>query len=276
MISKLELVFSFTSAPTNLAAAAARSGGWTEGHWYNLVVTPGEEGITQLATFRARMLPIQAAIVGFRIALYTIAGNKLLPGGTSAGALQFPGNAVYTANLPQDSLQLSGFSESSPNTDHFNLRCLPDEVTINGEWAPTTGFRNALTNFTSQLINSGAGFVGRVKSNPLIAVNGYGAGVVQCAAAIPGAVVGSSLRFLRVYDDEGVPIKGSYVITAISGNNYTIANGPAQITNKPNGNVRLDQVAWFKYGTINPARTAVKKIGRPSIGYRGRRSAVSL
>jgi len=226
------------------------------------------------------LLPKQAAIVGIRQGNYTLSGNKFLPGATSVQRVILPGNPSWNVNLPQDSLELSGKASGSINANKFRLGCLPDEMADRGEYAPSSTYTQKVQAYLATLMAAGTdwGFVGRVLSNPTARVisitpGANGVADVVLSAAI-GAVAGVDyIRFNRVYDEEGNPVKGAYFIAAAAaGFHYTIAGFTGQTVQKPSGLARVDQIAFFKYGTIQVNRAVVKKIGRPSSSYRGRAS----
>jgi hypothetical protein len=279
--NKLTAIFAVTTAPTNLSAAAPHSGGWSESWWqtnnYNFTIA----NLQAIAQVRAGCLPKQASIIGFRQALYVISGNKLLPNGASVTRVNVPGNAAYTTDLPQCSLELSGQANGAINSNRFRMGCLPDEQISFGEYQPTVPYGGSVATFlnmlsTGQTLGNNVGtfgFPGRDLTQPSVRVVSLTAGGVLTTSA-PLAVVNNVtyIRLHRVYDVLGNPVKGSYLASNIAANQYQLQGTPGQTVSKPSGTARVDAVVVFNYASVTISRAVVKKIGRPSQGYRGRRS----
>lgn len=274
------MIFLVTTEAVNPSASSAHSGGWSESLWTggNSYVSLTDQN--NLAFSRASLLPKQASIVGIRQGLYTISGNRLLPQGTSARKVLFPGRSIFNANLPQDSLELSGTSGTSINSNRFRLGCLPDEVVEKGEYSPTTAFSTSLNQYRALLAAGPAAwsFVGRVLSNPSARVMSIIPGLNNEATVILSAdltpTAGTSfIRLHRVYDDLNDPVRGSFLVkTVVNATTYTISGYTGQTVTMPSGTTRIDAVAVFGYGAVAISRAVVKKIGRPSQSYRGRQS----
>lgn len=277
---KLSLIFNATTQAVNPMTAIAHSGGWSEGFWTPDSTPIPLSGINTLCAKRSPLLPGQCSIIGFRQALYTISGNRILPNGTSAGKVLFPGTLAYNLNLPQDSLELSGTAVGAINSNRFRVGALPDEMVTQGEYAPTTGFSLALTQYMAYLFTTtyNYGFIGRRLDNPTarllsVTLGMAGAATVVLTADV-GAVPGTSyIRFNRVYGVNGNAVSGSWLVTANpAAGTYVIAGYKGDPVIDPSGTARVDAIALFRYGSITFGRAVVKKIGRPSSSYRGRRS----
>ena len=91
---RLNVLFAVTTAPTDPLRAVPHSGGWSETHWSDIVPNQALNFNTLLMQ-RALMLPTQCAIIGYRQATYTVAGNRLIPGGTSTAKLLLPGQRKF-------------------------------------------------------------------------------------------------------------------------------------------------------------------------------------
>ena len=280
MAVRLTMIFLVTTEAVNPSAASAHSGGWSESLWTggNSYVPVADQD--DLCFKRAALLPKQASIVGIRQGLYTISGNRLLPQGTSARKVLFPGRTIFNVNLPQDSLELSGTSGPSINSNRFRLGCLPDEVVDRGEYSPTPAFTGSLNSYRG-LLAAGASawsFVGRVLSNPSARVMSITPGLnneanVVLSADITPTAGTSFIRMHRVYDDSNDPVKGAFLVkTVVNATTYTISGYTGQTVTMPSGTARIDAVAVFGFGTVTVSRAVVKKIGRPSQSYRGRQS----
>lgn len=280
MSVKVTMIFQATTEPVNPMVATAHTGGWSESVWTGGFVYVPRADLDALMTARRPLLPKQAHIVGLRQGIYQISENRLLPLGTNGFKVNLPGSASTNLNLPQDSLELSGTSQSSINTNRFRLGALPDEMVERGEYSPTTVYTYYVQQYCALLalgVNAWS-FLGRVLSNPSARVMAIVPGLASSAVITLSAplilVPGTSyLRLNRVYDSVNEPVKGTFLVTAFTApSSYTVTGFSGQTVNAPSGTARLDQISLFKYGTVQPSRAVVKKIGRPSQSYRGRQS----
>jgi len=268
---KYTTILQLTTAPTIADAASAHIGGWSESHWRNDNPDPAGGAFLNLMQKRAILLPAQAAIVGYRVGSYTLTGNKIYPAGTSTGRIFLPGGTI-DCDVPQMALQLNSGSNAA-NSSRIVLRGLPDDLVKNGEYAPFSGYKNALTQFITSLRTNDWGFIGRDLTQPAIRVLGIAGGVLitdGSNAILPGA---DWVRFNKVVDVNGKPVSGSFfVASSPSANHFVLTGLDNTIVAGPNGTVRRDIVARFNYSNITPGRVVVRKVGRPLEQYRGRRS----
>jgi hypothetical protein len=268
---KISINFSLTTAPTNRQAAVPHSGSWSEGFW----TIPGslDEHIDRWCTLRAAMLPRQAAIIGRRIQEYTVSGNRLIPGGSSGQKKLFSGNAGYECDVPQMALELFSRSSSTPNVSRFTLRGIPDAVVSFGEYQPTDAFKDSLTLFSNNIENFIHNFVGRNLVSPSARVVSIAGGVVTTSVNLAGVTNNVSyLRFTKVKDSLGRPVKGSFLVTAQTATTYTLQGLDPAIVVAGKGSVRVDLIDTYRMLKPTFGRITVKKIGRPSASYRGRAS----
>jgi len=273
MPSRVSLVFNITTTPTVPIDAGAHSGGWTEGHWLSANVGATDARIDRLILMRKAMLPVGVRITGVKIALYTISGNKLLPGGTSAAKKVGVSSQPRTCDMPWVALEFSGSVAGAPNASRFTTRGMPDDQFKGGEYQPNDDFKGQVTAFRGQLIADAWGFVGRNLTLPTARVMS----IANSQVVLDGSVGGARLDFLklnRVYDDNGNPVKGSFPIVSVVDNVYTVSGTLPTIT-RPSGLARIDQVAFMAYAGVTVGRVVTKKVGRPSESYRGRRYRVT-
>ncbi len=274
---KISFIFAVTTEPTQRADAAPHSGGWTESMWGKSDVVIDSPSLFRWARLRAAMLPSQCSIVGWRSQLYTVSGNKLLPGGAQSYKSLFPGMAAFTADVPQASLQLTHGIQGRANAVRSYLRGIPDEVVVNGEYAPNARFRKALDDYMKNLILAGGSWASPVRdlTQPQVRVLNVGAGLVTLDAA-GGMGVGDYMRFIRVKKTDGKPLSGTFRITAVNGLVFTLAGLDPNINVKPGGLARKDLLVVENYSSTSVGRIGVKKIGSPFEKYRGRRSKRSV
>lgn len=229
LLTRITNIFMLTTSPTDLSTAQPHSAGWSESVWTALNSAVYNPLWTTWAYRRALMLPKQGSIVGFRSALYDLVGNKILPRGAAAGKWLIPGNAAFTTDLPQVSLEVSSTAAGASNTSRMTLRGIPDSMMVGGEYQPTPTFKASFTIMANALLGNNFGFVGRDLSQPSSRVNLAAAGVVTLDANIGGVAGTSYLRFHRVNDNDDKPVKGTYRITNIAGNVYTLQIGRAHV-----------------------------------------------
>jgi hypothetical protein len=281
MPTRITMLFEVTTSPQNRSTAVARTGGWSESFWSASDPSALVNFRTFLGGARTILLPLAASLVGFRVSSYTIAGNRLVPGTSQTAKIFGPGSPSFTVDAPQISLELNGQGVGVLNTNKFRIGCIPDEVVQQGEFAPTPFFAAALTNYQQVLLGvtpagnfAPLGFIGRDLTQPSVRIVGIAANVVTTFGPVPGIVNGSTfIRFHRAYDVDGLPIKGTYLVTAGAGTNaLTLTGFTGQTMTKPSGLVRLDALAFQAFQFTTVGATVVKKVGRPFVGYRGRRS----
>lgn len=275
MPSRVSLILQSTSAPLDGTAAIPHTGGWSEGFWQAGDIASDDPKINRLATKRAVLLPVEAAVVGFRIALYTLSGNSLLPRGTSVGKQLFPGNGNYSMNLPQDALEIAGRTLAGPNSSRTMLCALPDGMVANGEYQPTTPFKTAVTLMGTNLVADGWGWVGRTLTAPLANLLGYDVDTDAWVFGFgTGIGVGDYLRMIACTAN-GIDISGTYrVLAQPQGNDSAKLAGLSLAADTVNvtGKVRKDGLSFLPFSSITASRARVKKIGRPFESYRGRAS----
>lgn len=273
MPTRMTALFSITTTPPNRSLANPHTGGWSESWWTQLSGSNLDAQFQQLLSLRARMLPASAQIIGSRRSSFTIAGNRLLPGPSQSAEAFYPGMVGNVNDLPQAALQIKGTAAAGPNRNSFYLRAIPDDQIQGGEYDPTRAFNNAVVNFKSFLANGNWGFVGRDLLQPRARVLSIAGGIVQLDGPLGGVAAGSFLRFSRVYGSDGQPIKGSFVVNSFAGALYTCLGLVGKVVLVPSGTARNDLLTYSAYSVLNIGRAGVKKVGRPSEGYRGRRSA---
>lgn len=273
---KVTLLLAVTTNPTDPTSASAHSGGWSEGFYIPGSAFAVPAFFQAWAQGRALLLSGLASIIGYRQQLVTISGNKLLPGGTAAGTLLYPGSFLGDLNAPQDALMLNFQLAGQPSNLRHRLAALPDTQVSVGEYQPTALYKGNVTKYTN-LISSGLfGAIVRDLTQPDARVRSLTAGALTTNTST-GAIVGQYLRFRRVKDSSGNPVEGAFLVTALVNNadgsvTYTLFDPPAQTVTTPNGTVRTDLLVFANIigGVVN--RLVVRKIGRPFVQYRGRRS----
>lgn len=270
--TRITLVFSLTTDPLNRAVATAHTGGWTESLWTDFNFPIWNTPLSNLMTARQAMLPFTASITGYRAAQYDIQKNKLIPRGAFSVTSFRTGNSLWKTDLPQAALQIKMYNANQPNTSSPWLRGMPDDVLIGGEYSGNVIFTPMLTNYINQLIGGAWGFMGRDLSQETVRVNAMAGATLTAAEVIPGVAVGDYIRLNRVYDSIRRPVVGAFQVTAINAKVYTLDPAPGATVTEPSGLVRKDLLRFLSIGSSRLHRAGIKKVGRPSQGYRGRRS----
>jgi hypothetical protein len=274
MPSKITFLLEVSTVPADPIFGRVRVAGWSESHWVPNAVPASAPFIQSLINARAGLLPLTGSITGVRLANYTISGNRLIPGGATTAGLQKPGGSGEGTDTPQTSLMISVGSTSGINQSKQTLRAIPDIMTQGGEFKPTPAYLGLLNTYLGLLKGGQWYFPGRVLSNPTSQIMSVGpAPLSQVLFDLPidGATSPASVRLLRANDDAGNNISGVYRVLSGTGNNIQLQGlvGPMV---KPTGLGRLDQIAMFVINSASVVKTVVRKVGRPTGGYRGRQS----
>jgi hypothetical protein len=281
---RVTYIFQVTTAPTNREAASPHSGGWSESYWCDDPPIINGASLNGTATERAKLLPSQVDIVGYRVAAYSLDsyGNKLVPGGTSTFRKRFPGNTVYgDVDLPQCGLMLGFSVVGQPTAGRITLRGIPDNQITFGEYQPTPQFKAALTNFCNYMVGGGNpwGSMVRDKINyPPVRVLSITpvappSTLHTLVVSNPGPGSAGFIRLRRVRDDSGKPVSGSFFTAGAGASPWSLQGLPYPTTvSRPNGTAYYEALTFAAFSSLNPSRAVVRKIGSPPEKYRGRRS----
>ncbi len=274
-ITRITLLFQLVTEPLDKSLANQHLGGWSESIWTTLSPTQAiSTVINQIYRRRAACLPASATIVGYRVSTVTLVGNRLLSGVSQSTNTATPGVVGNVADIPQAALQMRGVSPGVPNRNNFWLRGIPDDMIKGGEYQPVRSFRLAIDSYAGYLASQGTfGFIGRVLTTgnaKVLSIDNTGLMITD--ATIAGVATGDFVRFHRTLDVNRRPITGSYYVQLFTAPNQYKLTGITQTVTKPSGTVRKDIIAFFGYNGVAFNRIGVKKVGRPSEGYRGRRS----
>lgn len=285
---KLTLLISVTTDPTNRAAAAAHSGGWSESFYWQQN-TFLQQGDFQLwANARATLLAAECSVTGYRQQNFTIQGNRLLPGGGATGVVLAPGTMGANVGPPQSSLMVSFTITGQPQSVRHKLAGLPESMISNGEYQPTPAFAANVTKYISFVTGNTqnspfkAAGITRDLTQPSCQVSSIVPGADNTAVITTlsptGTAVGGFIRLHRVKDTAGDPVIGVWPVTVVTPGAgtmvaYTVTGYlTAQAVTKPNGLARNDLLVVNSLAGGTPNRLVVRKIGRPFVQYRGRRS----
>lgn len=273
---RITLLLSVTTNPPDTTTAAAHSGGWSESFYSSGSSFLPPSFFQTWGQQRAGCLSGEASIIGYRQQLVTISGNKLLPGGSAAGTLLYPGVATNDLNAPQDALMINFTVGGQPQNLRHRLAALPDSQVENGEYQPNAAYKGAITKYINLIAGGQFSAIVRDLTQPDARVVSLIGGVLTTQSAT-GAIVGQYIRLRRVKDNAGNPVEGTFLVMAAGGgggapSTYTLFPAPTQTVNTPNGTARLDLLVNPTITGGTPNRLVIRKIGRPFVQYRGRRS----
>lgn len=269
---KATLLFSLTTNAETPNAAESRIGGWSES-WYTSAVDQAEvrrrlmgpnPGSPPLAQRRAALLPRGARIVGQRY-------QQIDPAGPSQQtSVNLPGSADLSADVPQMAMLISVPSIGRTNIKRLVLRGIPDARVVQGEYFPSDAYDIALRTFFFGLV--GWQFRGRDLSQATLVIEGVSAAGEVTTEVNHPYVVGDYVRILRTQDQGGNLFGGRFrVIAPVTARTFVLNGWEGGITD--GGKVRLDAIVYpnVDAAAIQIGRVVVRKVGRPSSGYVGRR-----
>jgi hypothetical protein len=270
------LLFAVTTDPGDRASASPHSGGWSESFYIPGNTFQGQQFFSNWATARAQLLAGECSIIGYRQQLVTISKNRLLPGGSAAGTLNVPGVFGSDLNAPQDSLMVNFTLAGQPQQVRHKLPGIPDSQVSNGEYQPAAVFKGNVTKYMNLIISDVFAGIARDLTQPDARVKSLAAGVLTTMTAT-GAAAGDFIRLRRVKDDNGNPVEGTFLVQQVVNNadttvSYTLVAAPNQTVTKPNGTARHDLLVLANITNGVPNRLVIRKVGRPFVQYRGRRS----
>jgi hypothetical protein len=212
---------------------------------------------------------VGTSIIGYRV-------QQVSPTGPSqAGSINYPGVVGQLADLPMTALLCKSPSLSTGNIRRFTLRGVPDVQVVEGEAQFSAGFQAALI----QYFNCMAGWFFRGRDLSQTAVKIVSIAVVAGVATVTTETnitfaVNDMVRILRTLDS-GKNLRGGRFQVASVGpgsNVFTISNWT--FGNTTGGSARKDAVVFAPVDFLNTSfgRVVSRRVGRPFVGYRGRRA----
>jgi hypothetical protein len=284
-IKKFTLLFGFNPDPQAWGVeVAGRSGGWSESWWFPNSLNGADR--TTLAETRAGLMTTDCGIVGWRETPYTYNGNKLIPGHADVGALFVRGALGGQVNSPDDALRIRGRAAAVPISWYWWIHAIPDYVIQSAQYVPDPIFELAWERFRTNLQGGGiltqvAQWLGRDATQIAARVTKIdGVAKTVTTQQTTGAIAGVDfLRMRRVYDDQNLPIQGTFFVTLVTPNpdgtvTYTLQGFPNRSRTTPSGTARVDKIAVSPMTSNAITLVGERKVGRPSSLRRGRRTKV--
>lgn len=275
MTVKMTIIMQLSTNVSDPTKVVRRIGGWTESWYYPGLSIPAALAAAKnpigdwgggLLSYRAALLPLGGAIVGMRFQLV----NPVGPSQSISEIL--PGTATTQADIPQMALLCRVPAVGANNIRPLILRGIPDARVVEGEYLPSQAFSNDLVSFFQSL--SGWQFRGRDLSNPGSKIISIAAGGNFITEAATGFAPMQMVRILRSQDEFGDFVSGRFQVDTIGpGTNqgHLLNWGSASVSG---GTIRPDGIVFLNVDSknIGIGRIITRRVGRPSIQYRGRRS----
>lgn len=270
---KYDTLFQMTTAPSQLADANPHTAGWSEGHWRPNLISVTASAFGAMLVSRARLLPKQASIIGYRISEYEFVGNRMLPKGASAGRIRLPGNTGFETDVPQMALEI-GASTGAANSTRFAIRCIPDNQIIGGEFSPSVAYKLHVSDYLAGLRINSWSMVGKDFSQPaygIVSITSGGLLTLKPGAALTAEVDSVLLRGVR--NLQGRAVSGAFQLgTSPAANQWNLLGWDQANTVGTVGTVRKDIIALFDLTEAFASRIVVRKVGAPFERYRGKAS----
>lgn len=264
-IFKATMIFEL-STNGNGGAQTTRVGGWSESYYYSGSLATLQGNFGGLCSNRAALLPNSARITGQRYQSIDP------PAASGTQGRVFPG-FLGENDVPQLALYIRVPAIGVSNVRPLVLRGLPDVQCFDGEFQPTPTFRTNLAVFLESLSFLQFRFKATDKTQAQVGVEtiaGDGTFTLQDSLTF---AVGTAINIRRARNSRGETLEGRFkVLTAtddkhgkfaVWGDNGAWTGGLAQ----------LDATIYPLCAdvSLNPgAKSIVRKVGRPSGGYRGR------
>jgi hypothetical protein len=283
MLIKCTMVLQLATNTANPNLPARRIGGWTESWYYNGVSVAdcynkfwgGANGnVNNLCAARAGLLPNSAAIVGQRF-------QQLDPVGPSQSLNQeFAGQRAWPCDVPQMALLCKVPGTGVRNIRQMILRGIPDQFVVEGEFAPNQTMTRNLNSYIGSLANFAFRALDAAARPTAIfdvqAEAGDIGRVVTVSGVTPVTAIGQIVTIRGTATPGGPKISGQFQVTELVGvSSFRIRNWTAGHTYGGTVALRSFINPAVDAGNITIGRVIVKKVGRPPVGYVGRRSRAS-
>jgi hypothetical protein len=243
-------------------------GGWTESVYWNTMTATTLNQFKTLCVARAAMLPLRCYISGIRVQQVDPSGSaQTFPVNYPGGG----GGAAYVADIPQMALLLRVRGAGVANVRSMRLAGIPDGQVTAGEYRPTVGFTVVTAAFLAQL--SGWLFRGTdltVTPANIATIDALGTYVLQQDLILS---VGQRVKVHGTMDANKDTFGGTFKVGTYTDSKHGVLNnwtfGATVLgTMKPYTIIYPTIIA----DSTSISRVVPRKIGRPSLGYRGRRS----
>jgi len=253
-----------------------RIGGWSEGFYLNAAdfataisfLNGGANAPASLCELRAGLLPTSAQIVGQRV-------QQVSPVGRSQSLNRlWSGGSGMDCDIPQMALLTRIPTQTGTHSRQYIIRGIPDQLVIDGEFAPNRDYSRALGRLFGILSSFSlrtVALTGAANTIETVSLTG----LVTFTVARPAMIVGDTLEIRNVVVAGGVIVNGSFEVESVSGTNPLVCS--VKGWNSGAGVGGQGAVTGTSYPLLDgvnatTGRIIVKKVGRPFVQYRGRAS----
>lgn len=264
---RMTMIFQYISG-ASVGGYLNLKGGWSESFYSTSNLPLTLTYFQQTAQLRAALLPASAYISGLRI-------QGVDPsGGAQTFPVNYPGSGTTTTNeqdIPQMALLLRVRTSGTNNVRSWRLAAIPDAQMSNGEYRPGTFFGLAMSTFLLGL--NGWKIRCQDLSQPLYNLNTIDAAGNVVVNSPTTLALNQFVKVKRTIDAfQNAKGLKAQIISFTDNQHFRIAPWLY-------GACTLGQIQQFViiYPAIQTdvntiSRAVVRKIGRPSLAYRGRRS----
>lgn len=275
--TKIIVLFQQTTDPQGEAPSIGYTGipriaGWSETYY-------GPDSPTEVLAIlkgpRQTLRPMLEARAGIMSENCRIVGVRLYQGLTGKGSLvsaTYKGVKDLQSDIPNLGLLVAASNRESGLTRRWIARGLPDVNCENGEFSPGPGIIPRIDTWFKSL--SGLGWMGTSTSN-LVQVRTITSGGVVTTKTPHGFAQFQVPHFKNVtVKSSGKRVSGDWKISTLNPDNTVFTIEGWTYGASEGGTVGFDSLLFQQFTNcdITVARVAVRKPGRPFVGYRGRAS----
>jgi hypothetical protein len=264
---KLQMIFRGATG-TSSTSAGKRGASWSEEVVWDNIDATTRASFTRLCRARAPLLGTGWSIVGQRF-------QQIDPQGRAQTvAANFPGGQVLTLSAtgqPTDAIKFSVRGTGVNNVSRRKLACIPDGQISDGEFNPEPTYLISLRNYLAEL--NGWKFRGADLTVPKQQVKTISAlGIVETNTDL-AVVTGDRVRLYGVHLEDGTFHSGTYIVaSATSVRIFTLRNWTRGVAEQGQARKYVPIYPIIGGATTATFEACIRKVGRPSGGFRGRAS----
>jgi len=264
---KYTMVFQYLSGsgmPTDLNL----KGGFSESVYRPTNTDADLNAFKALARLRARLLPLRCFISGLRRQRVDPSG----PGNTAS--VNYPGGVGggnWASDIPQMALLLRANGVDVANIRSMRLRAIPDDMVTLGEYKPEPLFRTFLTAYMAGL--AGWRFRASDLTAPAVGLTSIAADGSYTLSADLLPVVNEFVKIKDTVSPDGFNYNGKYKVKTVTNNRTGVLfDWPGVAVTQGTMTRVIPVYPVISANQDSISRMVAAKVGRPSLGYRGRRS----
>jgi len=273
---KCTLLFQLSTGTEAPNPSLRRIGGWSESFYFpstnindairNVNGAAGMGG-TPLCELRAGLLPTSAQIIGQRF-------QQVNPTGRSQSTNKiFNGGSGFACDIPQMALLTKIPAVAGNSIRMYIIRGIPDQLVVDGEYAPTIAYRNAVNRLFLGLADFSMRVVTR-NATPQTVATIDNAGLVTMVNTRPTLAPGDTVTFTNILNSLNQPHSGQFTVEKLGPGDLQFSILNWTLSNYHGGTAVGSSVTYPRLTNTGASvgRIIVKKVGRPFVAYRGRAS----